>query len=79
MRNSFLLFSWNESLINQTNSALATAHFDPGLERYNVVCSTSLKLGDKSFVMYDPSGVSSSMGLSYLLRVSNVIQRQKQS
>lgn len=78
MRNCFLSFFWNESLINQTNSALSTAHFDPGLEKYDVVCGTSLKLGD-SFVMDDPSGVSSSTGLSYLLRACNVIQRQKQN
>lgn len=57
MRNHFLLFSWNESLINQTNSALATAHFDPGLEIYNVVHSTSLKLGDRVCYVWSQWGV----------------------
>jgi len=56
MKKCFLLFSWNESLINQTNSALATAHFDPGLEIYNAVCSTPLKLGDRILLFMIPVG-----------------------
>lgn len=56
MRNHFHLFSWNESLINKTNSALVTAHFDPGLKRYNVVCSTSLYLGDRVLLCMVPVG-----------------------
>lgn len=59
MRKCFLLFSWNESLINQTNSALATVHFDPGLEIYNIVWSRSLKLGDKVLLCMIPVGCPS--------------------
>lgn len=55
MGNRFHLFSWNESLINKTNSAMATAHFDPGLKIYNV-CSTSLYLGDKVLLCMVPVG-----------------------
>lgn len=56
MRNHFHLFSWNESLIIKTNSALATAHFDPGLKIYNVVFSTSLCLGDRVLLCMVPVG-----------------------